>query len=157
MKGVHSPSGLIPTEQPDTPVVADSRFGVITKRGIIRSVPARFEQQYGRDRNGTSWKGIITRGEMIDALNALDVGTCSAEAINEIIGNKSWTSNKCDACDTECEVLVRIGDEPDYEARWQDLCARCLSDAARVATSANSVGIGAADEPKPADIPTGEA
>ena len=124
----------------------DNRFGVITKRAIIRSVPVRFERQYGHDRNQPSWKSDLTRGEMIDALNALDVDTCAAEAVNAIIGNKSWTSNECDACGADCEVLVRIGDEPDYEARWQDLCAECLSDAAALATTASAVGTKASAE-----------
>ena len=150
---------VIPTETEARLVVTDSRFSVITKRGIIRSVPASFERQYGHDRSGSSWKAKTTRGEMIDALNALDVDTCDAEAVNAIIGNKSWTSNECDACGTDCEVLVRIGQEPDYEARWQDLCAQCLTDAAWVATTANSVGTKAREAGRSAPIPpvkTGE-
>lgn len=150
MVGFHSSGqegASIPTEQTAPAVVADSRFSVIKRRDIIRRVPAAFERQYGRDRSAHSWRRNITRGEMIDALRALDVETCPAEAINEIIGNPSWTANNCDACGVGAEVLVRIGDEPDYEARWQDLCARCLSDAAALATTASAVGIAEGDEP----------
>lgn len=102
---------------------------VITRRDIIRQVPAQFERQYGHARAISSWKGNVTHGEMIDALNALDTETCTAEAVNEIIGNKSWTDNECDVCGENKDALLRMGDEPDYEAHWWDICGDCLSKA----------------------------
>jgi len=46
-----------------------------------------------------------------------------------IIGNCGWTKNACDVCDRQFSALIRIGDEPDYDARWQDLCVDCLTSA----------------------------
>jgi len=105
---------------------------VVTRREIIRSVPARFEMQYGKNRSGKLWKATVTHGEMIDALNALDTKTCTAEAVDEIIGNKTLTLNECDACGENKDVLLRLGEELDYDVRWWDICGDCLSKASDI-------------------------
>jgi hypothetical protein len=38
----------------------------------------------------------------------------------------------CDACGKDVDAIMRIGDEPDYEARYIDLCVDCLSHAAAI-------------------------
>lgn len=101
-------------------------ISIITQRDVIRTVPNGFEAQYGHDRR--RW------GKVIDALNALDVETCSASDITAIIGNDGWTSLYCEECDARAEALVRIGDEPDYQACWIDLCPACVAVAAVKAT-----------------------
>ena len=53
--------------------------------------------------------------------------TPTAEQIEEIIGNRSWTRIACDCCRSEAELLIGFGE--DYEVK---LCARCLTDAGTV-------------------------
>ena len=112
--------------QPEA-LIPSANVRVTTRREVIQDVPARFEKQYGRDRDGYSWRGNVSLGDMIDALNALDTSTCSANEINAIIGNSSWTELDCDICDRrDCEVVAEIGEEPNYEARWLNICPSCL-------------------------------
>lgn len=95
---------------------------LIKKADIVANVPKRWAEQYKdwKDR-GDKWdKGEITR-----SLLALPAGF-SAQEVNDIIGNTSWTEVHCDECGNESEILVRLGQGQDYEARWVDLCERCL-------------------------------
>lgn len=108
---------------------------VVTRREIIRQVPAEFKRRYNHQRDEKRWgrNSHTTWGEVIDGLDKLDSETCAPEEINKLIGNDSWTDNKCDECGAQSETLVRLGEEPDYEARWQDLCGSCLLEASKLA------------------------
>jgi hypothetical protein len=100
----------------------------ITLREVIKGVPARFSEQYGRqmDEIAAHASPPSTYRDLISRLNALDTETATPEDIAAIIGNPSWAQLECDECGRDREHLVRVGDEPDYDARWQDLCADCL-------------------------------
>lgn len=87
---------------------------VVYKIDHVRDVPRRFPKPYGY--------------EKYDKLQALGE-SITAEAVNEIMGNTSWTDHKCTECGKDSEKLVRIGEEPDYAAQWVDLCENCLSEA----------------------------
>jgi len=100
-----------------------------TRREVIRAVPATFKSQYGNRPNDFLWKAKKTIAETVAELESLDVDTCDPEAVNEAIGNRSWTAHDCSSCGQTCETLVHIGEEPDYEARYQDLCKSCVSHA----------------------------
>lgn len=97
---------------------------VILKRDVIRSVRARWSYQYPRD-DYTFWDGS-TAGEIRPRLAALDLETCSSEDVDKAIGSGGWADNRCDHCGEDVEALVRFGERPNYEARWQDLCLKCL-------------------------------
>lgn len=99
---------------------------IIKRADIVASVPKRWDQTYANYNDPR--KSEITR-----KLHSLPLGF-TVEQVNEIIGNKTWTVNPCDECGADCDVLVRIGDRPDHDARWVDLCAKCLA----VATAALS-------------------
>ena len=62
----------------------------------------------------------------IEALKKLENPT--AEQINEIIGNDSWTENKCTHCGDDCQHLVHFGNEVGYDVIWQRLCIECLTE-----------------------------
>lgn len=100
----------------------------ITRRDIIRAVPDNFRKQYGSHPNEmAAWsKHGRTRGELIERSKALDAETCTAEEMNAAI-ETNWTAHECDECGDDFDTLVRIGQEPDYEARWVDLCHSCVS------------------------------
>lgn len=102
---------------------------ITTRRDVIKAVPASFKRQYGHRPNDHLFRSPRTIGYAIEALEALDVENCDAQAVNDIIGNRSWTAHDCDNCGKTCEVLVHLGEEPDYEARYQDLCEGCLGSA----------------------------
>lgn len=47
--------------------------------------------------------------------------------VDRVIGNPSWTSCRCDECDSTPEFLVMVGQEPDYDANTVHLCAGCIT------------------------------
>lgn len=96
-----------------------ARLTIIRRSEVLKRVPDDWASQYSR--NPDPDKRAIT-----SALLALDRDKMTEDQVNGIIGNKSWTSLACDVCNEEKPVLVRIGDKPDYEARWQDVCRSCL-------------------------------
>ena len=96
-----------------------ARLTIIRRSEVLKRVPDDWASQYSRNLDPD--KRAIT-----SMLLALDRDTMTEDQVNSIIGNKSWTSLACDVCNEEKPVLVRIGDEPDHEARWQDVCRSCL-------------------------------
>lgn len=114
------------------PVVSALRDGIpdavklVLRRDIIKAIPSTFRQQHGRSLEQPSWRQGMTRGDILKQLDALDLENCSPSDVDDIIGNQSWTANDCDVCGRNADVIARIGDEPDYDARWQDICLPCL-------------------------------
>jgi hypothetical protein len=109
----------------------------ITERDMIREVREKHTRQYGawsRDSTVYPLEGPVQIGTIRDRLKALDLETCSAADVDKAIGRSGWAELKCDACDTPVKKIVRIGAEPDYEARWQDLCRECLIKALKIIT-----------------------
>lgn len=107
---------------------------LLLKRDIIRGVRDLWNSQYPKDdyrlSRGESAKDVRER------LSGLDLETAMEADVDTAIGTKGWASNVCDECGVDHETLVRIGEEPDYEARWIDLCADCLSKASALVRSA---------------------
>lgn len=102
---------------------------LLYERDEIRSVAKRWRSQYGRT-NDPKKKSIQSR------LDRMDAETATREDVAKIIGNDSWIDTRCDECGTYQTTLVHIGDEPDYDARWQVLCAGCIGEAIKLLGSA---------------------
>lgn len=96
---------------------------LIYKRDHLDRIPQRWRSQYGHGYYANDEdKQKIQRG-----LDALPQGKFTADEADQIIGNKSWSKFECDICGHDKDVLLRMGDEPDYEARWLDCCRECLA------------------------------
>ncbi len=102
---------------------------IIRKRDVIRGVLQRWDDAYGNMPNGWRLHDGATVNEKRARIAALDLDTCASTDVDAAIGNTSWTCNCCDVCGEDVAVLVRIGEEHDYEARRQDVCMRCLKNA----------------------------
>ncbi|MDO8421127.1 MAG: hypothetical protein Q7S99_03095 [Parvibaculum sp.] len=118
-----------------------SRMKIITQRDEILSVRKRFFEQYkNHSDNYVFWlsdpKSI---GESRAELSALNLETCSVADVDAAIGRAGWIENKCDICREDSPILIQLGDEPDFESRWQTLCASCLKKALDTLTSAAAV------------------
>lgn len=114
------------------------------KHQHVAAVPARWAAQYPRGR-------YPDKDQTTDALNALAKGTFIAADIDRIIGNDSWTAHRCDGCGADRDILIRIGEEPDYDARWLDLCTECIVSMAQVmyaAMAGSSGGVNTAHNKK---------
>lgn len=112
------------------------RVEIVTQRDIIRGAAKRFRESYGSDLDSVSWKGDKTRRDILNELEALDADTASAAQVDEIIGNNSWTGFNCDLCGEPQTLIIRAGDEPDYEARWLDICPKCVCGMAKLVETA---------------------
>lgn len=98
---------------------------VITSRDKIKGAISSFIRAWG-DGSYTA----DNRNRMVGKeLRALDPETATAEQVDEIIGNRSWTRLKCNECDKEVEGLVCIGEEPDYDSQTAFVCFACLREA----------------------------
>ena len=104
---------------------------IITERQIIQEVRERWLTQYASYRDTDRlWDKARTVGESRAAVNTLDLDKCTRADVDRAIGNTSWAANECDECKQHRPVLVHFGDDPGYDARWQDVCLDCLSKAA---------------------------
>lgn len=99
-------------------------MNVETQRDKIKSVVERWRRQYGSGGYGDDKLEILKR------LESLDLETCSASDVDQIIGNSSWTRlAPCHECGAEGVQTVMLGQEPDYESYTAWVCKECLKKA----------------------------
>jgi len=106
---------------------------ITTQRDLIREVAARWRRQYEpfRDdrpifsvRNG--YNQAISKKEIAEGLDAIDVETATPADIAAIIGNESWTRLTCHECGKDTDTVITVGQEPDYESHTASLCRPCV-------------------------------
>jgi hypothetical protein len=97
---------------------------IIERDDIIAGAVDAWTEQY----SGARWHTSPRQHEITEALNRLHKDQRTRENIDRIIGNNSWTCLNCDLCGSDVERVVRIGENPDYYARWQDVCQDCLQE-----------------------------
>ncbi len=97
------------------------RIVVSSSRDLIRGVAERWRESY-QSLPESDWKFPVQAG-----LDALDLETASVTEVEDVIGNPSWTRQRCDVCEREVERWVRLGEEPDYESATVHVCAACLA------------------------------
>lgn len=98
---------------------------IITERGLILTVAKRWATVYSR---GYYAKDPVKQG-ILQSLEMLCKTTCSAEDVNKIIGNDSWTKTHCNGCDAYTDWAIELGEPPDYESRTATLCRACFDKA----------------------------
>lgn len=109
---------------------------VITQRELIRTVAERWYSAYFPFQQNETTVNFAQRRRIAlpdkeniyNKLHALDLHTATAEQINSIIGNSSWTDIKC----TECKqpvISVLILSQDDGESSSFYLCVDCLNKA----------------------------
>ena len=91
----------------------------ISQRQLIQTVVKRWEAHCNS--SPYDWKF-----EALAKLRKLDLDTCSAKDVNDIIGNSSWTRLKCDDCQKETDFVLVLGEEPDFESNTARLCRYCV-------------------------------
>jgi hypothetical protein len=99
---------------------------LVTRRQIILGVARRWKAQYRDDIAKKSVSYGPHRGLIYEKLLRLDLSTCTADDVDVVIGNHSWTILICDGCDKDVEAAVTVGEEPDYESSTATLCEACL-------------------------------
>jgi len=95
---------------------------LISKTERVETVPSRWKNQYFQ-------KGQWTYGDNKERIynKLIKLDPLTEEAIVQIIGNSSWTQNICDECGKDCDILIEVGEETDYESSTARICHECLS------------------------------
>ena len=104
---------------------------IITERDLIRTVADRWAKVY---ETGYYAKDATKQG-ILKSLRMLSTTTCSADDVNKIIGNKSWTRMHCSECAKSTNWVIQVGEEPDYESATANLCRKCFDKAVQLVTS----------------------
>lgn len=101
---------------------------LFTRFDMMRGIPSRLRE----------FPSNPKRIAIADRIAKIPDSELTRQAVRDAMdGWPDWTKHECDQCLADCEVLVRIGDEPDYDARWLDLCLSCLEKAVELAKSAH--------------------
>lgn len=112
---------------------------VVTARGKIRAAPARFAAAYDKKLHWISRHGK-TRDEVVAALLNLNLDTCSAEDVDDIIGGAGfhggWGNISCDICGKDADKLVVLNPEA-YSTTHA--CGACLDKAVSTLTGHDGV------------------
>jgi hypothetical protein len=104
--------------------MGEEKMKVITKQQLIDTVTEKWKREYG-ECNSEKHNKIYSK------LCALENPT--EEQIAEVIGNSTWTRNDCTECGNDVDVIVEIGEEPDYRSNTAWLCLECLQKALKLA------------------------
>lgn len=106
---------------------------VITRQGLANSAPARWAEVYG---NG-HFASQPDKQEVLAKLAAL-AHPIDPDKVDAIIGNTSWTTQSCHECGRESELVIEVGQEPDYESCTANMCIGCLEAALSLASNNSS-------------------
>lgn len=90
-------------------------INLLTRQDVVADVAERWREQYP--------EGEPDRDEIYECLVSRKPST--VEAVEEIIGNDSWTILECDVCDERRDAVVMFDNRTtDYGTR---ICQDCLS------------------------------
>ena len=98
---------------------------IVTERDLIKNVVSQWEGVYGSGRHGDD--SLLKK---LERLRRLDLDTVSASEINSIIGNATWTTDRCSQCGGYSSPVIVVGQVPDYESSTATLCRPCFDEAA---------------------------
>jgi hypothetical protein len=99
---------------------------LITVRSLIRGV----SEEYKSRRNFDGDCPIVEKNrEILHRLQALDVESCTAEDVAEIMGNGGWTElPKCGQCGERSDPMIVLGrPEPESIHDYDNTAYLCLS------------------------------
>lgn len=98
---------------------------LLTQRALIVEVADRWKRQYQR---GDEWKfyRLESAEETYLALAALDPATATAEQVEAIIGNPSWSSYFCSECHQYAPEVIEF----DNHEVGCEVCPACVRKAA---------------------------
>lgn len=102
---------------------------VITKEFLIRNVARHWEQQYPIEKykDTSKYKTLLMLKELPESYQESDV--------TGVIGNASWTGNRCHQCRKDVDLVVIVGETEDIESSTARLCLPCLREAVNMAES----------------------
>lgn len=97
-----------------------AKMQLVTEKQLVLEVVKAWERQYPGHGSG-QWSQEVSA-----ALKQLDLTTATAEDIEAIIGNSSWTAIRCNECNCRVKAAVQLGEDPDYDSATAVVCFDCL-------------------------------
>lgn len=95
---------------------------IVTRQMRANIATHMWERQY----KGHKHKGYgFDKSAILKKLKSLGEHP-NPDSVDEAIGNTSWTSLGCDECGKDVDMIVELGQEPDYESATADICRDCL-------------------------------
>jgi hypothetical protein len=94
---------------------------LITRQSKVKPAIELFFKNYPHYANKY---GPFYTPERYNAVKALGDNP-TADEVAEVL-NFSWVQCICNECNKECESVVQVGQEPDYESSTARLCKECL-------------------------------
>ena len=94
---------------------------ITTQRDLIRTAPKRWRNTYEPFNNDQ-----LSKREIADELDKLDLESATPSDVADIIGNESWTRITCDQCKKEVTAVLQVGERRDYESATANLCRKCV-------------------------------
>ena len=102
---------------------------LISIKADIKGIREQYYEQYKDELEG-DFRALSTLYDpklIYKSLLNLDLDTATAKDITKIMGNDSWADpTQCDECGEEKEMVVQLGEEPDYESATAIICYDCL-------------------------------
>lgn len=102
---------------------------IITVRDRVREVAAEWYKTYKDEIDGQHQGTTIngrTKIQIYYELRDLLPDVASVDDVTAIIGNGSWTRLTCSECRRDVEIVIEVGEEPDYESCTAWLCINCV-------------------------------
>jgi hypothetical protein len=100
------------------------------KSELIATVVQRWKELYYSVED-KKWKThYMNNNDKIEIYNKLTaLKNPTEQDIIDIIGNNSWTENRCAECSKDSDLLIRLGgSEDDYYPTMLWVCEECLED-----------------------------
>lgn len=92
---------------------------VVTKEHLCQNIEKHWRNQYPD-----------TRNETLERLRELSPKT--EQGIIDIVGNSTWTDIRCDECKELVDMVVVVGEKPNYESYTASICPKCLRKAMKL-------------------------
>ena len=92
---------------------------LITKEMLIKEVAIKWRRQYPKSHPYGPKKDVIY-GRLLELPH-----DATERDVAEIIGNSSWTRNKCDECQKDSDITVMLGND----SSTAQICLSCLQEA----------------------------
>jgi len=110
---------------------------IITRQSLANIAAYRWELQYC---HGGLWRDTLSGNSEIVYRKLLALGNSPApDDIDKIIGNTGWTHpERCSECNVRGDIVIRVGQEPDFESNTAYLCVDCTRKAFEAFESAVS-------------------
>lgn len=105
----------------------------ITTEQKVKNVAEAWKASYYRAHH---WISIFSGSSEVIYKRLKELSeTATAKDVEDIIGNSSWTSLTCHECDNSVDIVIQVGENPDWGSSTAQICPNCLRKALALSES----------------------